>query len=211
MAYAEYNSWDIIPMPASPAPRGITLKMNDAVGVVQSPFTMQTQVQQWPGADFWEAEVTLPPMKRADAVKWIAWLMSLRGQANVFQLGDPLGKAARGTPTGSPENDGTHIAGTYLLNTKGWTANSTNNLLPGDYIQIGYQLYCVAGVNPVNADAAGKAQIEIWPSLRVALADGNPLTLTNTTGLFRLASNQRSWSVDEMKIYSISFKAIEAR
>jgi hypothetical protein len=211
MSYSAYNGWDIIPVPASPAPQAVTLKMNDAVAVVQSPFTMQTQVQQWPGADFWEAEITLPPMKRKDATKWIAWLMALRGQANVFEIGDPLGKTPQGVPTGTPVNDGTHIAGTYILNTRGWTANSTNNLLPGDYLQLGNSLYVVAGVNPVNADASGKATVEIWPSLRVALADGNPITTSDCKGLFRLSSNQRSWSADDAKIYSISFKAIEAR
>jgi hypothetical protein len=210
-SYSQFNSQDIIPVPSSPDFKGITLRAVDQVTVSQSPFTGQTQVLSWPGADHWEADLTLPVMKRSDAANWVAWLMSLRGQANVFQIGNSLCKTPRGTPSGSPKNDGTHIAGSIYLNTRGWTPSTNNLLLPGDYIQLGYSLYVVAGVTPINSDASGKALIEIWPSLRVALADGNDITTSNCKGLFRLADNVRQYSVDDMKTYQISFKAVEAR
>src|SRR5206468_10963905 len=97
MAYTQFNGWNIIPMPAAPAPRSVSFAANDSVGQTQSPFTLQTQVQAWPGADWWEADVSLPPMSRANAADWIAWLMAMRGRANVCLFGDPLATQSQGS------------------------------------------------------------------------------------------------------------------
>jgi hypothetical protein len=40
--------------------------------------------------------------------------------------------------------------------------------------------------------------------------DGTNLVLNNTQGLFRLKSNQRKWSVNDAKIYGITFEMREA-
>jgi len=37
----------------------------------------------------------MPALTHAQAQQWIAFLLSLRGQANVFQLGDPLAVSPR--------------------------------------------------------------------------------------------------------------------
>ena len=212
MPYPQFNSWNIVPMPTTPAFRTLTLSMQESVGQTQSPFTMASQVQAWPGADWWEAEIALPPMPRAKALPWIAFLAALRGKSNVFQLGDPLGTKPQGAGSPIPVYfNGAHLATATSINTKGWVPNAIAVLQPGDYLQIGYRLHMVAGVSTINADANGDASFDIWPSLREPHPDFDPITTSSTTGLFRLADNKRTWSANESKLYGISFKAVEAR
>jgi hypothetical protein len=210
MSYTSFNGWNIIPMPDSPVLRQIDFTVEDAVASNESPYTRQAQFLAYPGADLWSANVATPSMKIADARQWIAFLMALRGKANVFQLGDPTGAVPQGHPQGTPVIDGLNNAMAVQITTRGWTPNVGMHLLPGDYIQLGYRLHCVVGA-PVSSDATGKATIEIWPSLREAQTDGTPLVLNNTKGLFRLAENKREWTVRETKTLGLSFKVIEAR
>lgn len=210
--YTQFNGWNIIPMPSTPSLRQVNFTANDSVGQTQSPFTMSSQVQAWPGADWWEAEVSLPPMTRAKAAAWIAWLLALRGKANVFQLGDPLGVYPQGTFTGSlPLVNGAQLPTATVLSVRGMTPNLVNALMPGDYLQVGYRLHMVAGPSPVSTDSNGTAQIEIWPSLRDPLTDGTTVYIGGSTGLWRLSENKRVWSQNEVRLFGISFKAIEAR
>jgi hypothetical protein len=174
---------------------------------------MQSQVQQWPGADWWELDVQLPPLSLTSARTWRAWFAALRGKANVFQVGDPLGQTPGGTPSGAPlgvvsatENQ---PMATFLY-TCGWTPNKNNLLLPGDYLQLGNRLHIVSGVSPVNSDANGNATIEIWPSLRES-ASGVTVQTSSCTGLFRLADNKRQFSENYTRLFGLTFKAIEAR
>lgn len=213
MAYTTFNGWNIVPMPASPGERTIQFSMTDTVGETSSPWTKQSQVQQWPGADWWELELQLPPLTLAQARQWRAWLAALRGKANVFQIGDPLATLG-GTPQGTPVCISTtnyNLASSTVLYTQGWTPNASNLLVPGDYLQIGYRLHMVAGVTPVSSNASGQAAFEIWPSLRES-ATGVALQLgPGTTGLFRLADNKRQFSESYTRLFGLTFKAVEAR
>ena len=105
-------------MPATPsAPATVEFTAMDTVAVSISPFTGQQQVQDWQ-ASWLEASVSMPALTHAQAQEWIAFLMSLRGQAKVFQLGDSLAIAPRGSRLGTPLVDGAGQTG-YLLATKG--------------------------------------------------------------------------------------------
>jgi hypothetical protein len=183
--------------------------MSDAVAIVTSPFTGQTQAQVWPGADQWTGTITLPPLTQCEADEWIAFLGELRGMANCFFLGFPLKRTSRGNPSGVPLVDGTNIAGGSTLNTRGWGANAFRLLLPGDGIQVGTRLHKV--INPVNSDANGKATISIWPSLREQPNDGQQVIINNPQGLFRLASNKRTWNYSPSQLTRISFQIQEYR
>jgi len=81
-----------------------------------------------------------------------------------------------------------------VLNTKGWQPSIQAQLKVGDYLQIGKRLHMVIAQD-VDSDDHGDATINIWPSIREAPNDGDPIILTNPTGLFRLKSNKRSWTV----------------
>lgn len=200
------NTVSVVTLPSAPGARSVEFTVNDPVAIVSSPFTGQTQAQQWPGADMWSGTLELPSLTQTQADAWISALMQLRGMANAFQLGDPMKTHPRGTPLGSPLCDGSFpmVAGGQVLYTKAWTANKTGLLLTGDYVQVGFRLYRV--LDTVNSDATGSALINIWPSLREVPVDNEPVVLTNPLGLFRLATNARTWSADYTKLTKLSFK-----
>lgn len=82
-------------LPSHTGLRAIELRATNAVAYSRSPFTFAGQAFAYPG-QMWQADVTLPPMKRADAEQWVAWLVSLRGQLGTFLMGDPIGASPRG-------------------------------------------------------------------------------------------------------------------
>lgn len=188
----------------------IRLTANDVVGVSQSPFSAAQQVYKYTG-QFWEAEVSLPPMKRADAEYWISFLLKLNGPYGTFLLGDPNGGTARGTATGTPLVNGGSQTGNELI-TDGWSVGVTGILKAGDYIQLGTgssaRLHKV--LDDVNSDGSGNATLTLWPDLRSAPADNAPITVSNAKGLFRLTSNAQSFNIDEATFYGITFAAREA-
>ena len=187
----------------------VRLTANDIVGISQSPFTASQQVYKYPG-QFWEADVTLPAMKRADAEYWVTFLMKLNGPFGTFLLGDPLGATARGVATGTPLVNGGSQVGNELV-TDGWTVSQTGILKAGDYIQLGSgataQLYKV--LDDANSDGSGNATFTIWPSLRSSPSDNAAITVSAPKGNFRLTT-PAAWDIDEASIYGMTFGAREA-
>jgi hypothetical protein len=188
----------------------VRLVANDVVGVSQSPFTAVQQVYRYTG-QFWEADITLPPMKRADAEYWISFLLKLNGPFGTFLMGDPNGATPRGIATGTPLVNGAGQTGNELI-TDGWTTSQTGILKAGDYIQLGTgatsRLYKV--LDDVNSDGSGNATLTVWPDLRSAPADNAAITVSNTKTTFRLNSAQTSWDINEATIYGLTFGAREA-
>ncbi len=182
---------------------------NSTVGESRSPFTMEEQVYVHQG-EWWEADVVLPPMKRADAAAWIAQLLALNGKQGTLLLGDPLGTSPRGTWAGAHKVKGSHAAGVKSIAMDGFTAAAT--VKAGDWIQTGTgsttHLHQV--VQDGTADGAGELTLEIWPRTRVALADNDTFTTSSAKGIWRLASNRRSWSLQQAQIYGIRFALVEA-
>lgn len=204
----------LVSFPTSPGLRSFDIDADDAVATIVSPFTGQTQTQQWPGGDMMSGTCTLAPLRQDYADDWIAFLLQLRGMANAFQMGDPLKAIPRGTPLGSPLIDNTQNSGNLAmsqsLGTKGWQVSTNGLLKRGDYIQInGYRLHRV--LDDVNSDANGNATIAIWPSLREQPADSSTVVTSNTQGLWRLATNKRKWSFDITQTTMLSFQFQEFR
>lgn len=188
----------------------IRLTANNVVGVSQSPFTAKQQIYKYTG-QFWEAEISLPPMKRADAEYWISFLLKLNGSYGTFLLGDPNGGTARGVATGTPLVNGGSQSGNELV-TDGWTNSTTGILKAGDYIQLGSgsssQLYKV--LDDVNSNGSGQATLTVWPDLRTSPADNAAITVSNAKGVFRLSSNAQAWDINEATFYGMTFAAREA-
>lgn len=187
-----------ISLPTSIGIANISLGAENAVAVSSSPFTYRQQVIQHPGQR-WTATVSIPPVRREFAEPWVAFLLALRGQVGTFLLGDPAGAAPRGTATSAT------ITGTTGASSVSVTMTGT--LLAGDYIQLGSG--SDATLHKVVQDQSGNGTLEIWPALRkdrTAVA----ATLTSAKGLFRLATNQQNWSINESSVYGISFDAVEA-
>jgi len=196
-------------LPSHTGIRNVELRAVNATALSASPFTFSSTVFEHQG-QAWQADITLPPMRRSDAEMWIAWLLSLNGRAKTFLLGDPRacnprGAAATsaGTPVITSQSGGTIIVTGAPADTAGW-------LLPGDYIQIGTgsgaTLHKV--LNTGNTTSAGAVTLEIWPYVRGIRTDS--VTVTNAVGNFRLASNEQAWSINEASIYGVTFGAVEA-
>jgi hypothetical protein len=185
-------------LPQTNAIRQVELRAINAVAISRSPFTFSSQVHAYAG-QMWQADITLKPMRRSDAEQWIAWLVSLRGQYGTFLLNDPLGCTPRGTATSAT------ITGSARDSSV--TVAMTGTLLAGDYIQLGTGTN--ARLHKVLQDQNGNGTLEIWPALR-ADHSSTSADLTSAAGLFRLSSNEQSWSVNEASIYGITFGAMEA-
>jgi hypothetical protein len=193
--------------------QSITLFARNTIAITTSPYTYKQQILKHSGAR-WEADVTLAPMKRADADEWNAFLTSLNGQFGTFLLGDPLAATPRGsagvTP-GTPLVNGGSQTGNILA-IDGCPTSVTGYLKAGDYIQLGAasttRLYRVLA--DVNTNENGEATIDIWPDLRESPSNNAAVTVTSTKGLFRLSSNESSFTLNNSSIYGISFGAVEA-
>lgn len=184
-------------LPTNIGMASIELRAKNTVAVSSSPFTYKQTVYAYDG-QMWEADVTLPPMNRDDAESWIAFLMSLKGRFGTFLLNDPSATSVRGTATSATI---TGSAGDSSV-----TVTMSGTLKAGDYIQLGSA--SDATLHKVLADKSGSGTLEIWPKLRKDRSSVSA-DLTSASGVFRLASNETSWSVNDASFYGISFGATE--
>ena len=212
------NAVNTVSVPLSPGARSIEWNSSDAVAMNVSPFTGQTQTFAWPGADGLSGTVTMPPMTLAQADAWEAFLLECRGMSNPFLMSDPLHQSPRPGPAGTTVTHGAPVIdmstgvngiGTTALATKGWTPGGHFLLQPGDYLQIGYRLH--RNINMVTADGTGASVLSIWPSLRDLPTDGEAIILAKPKGLFRLATNKRTWSRSISRLTALSFPIMEYR
>mgnify|MGYP005997435733 FL=1 len=190
--------------------RSIDLRAVNAVAMSMSPFTYKQQVFAHQGQR-WEADVTLPPMKRSDAEQWVAWLVSLKGLRGTFLMGDPVGCTARGSVGGTPLVNGASQTGD-TLNIDGCTASQTPWIKAGDYIQLGSA--SSASLHKVladaNSDGSGEVALDIWPNINVAQADNATIVTSNAKGVWRLANNESNWSINEIAVYGLTFGCTQA-
>ena len=184
-------------MPSNIGMASIELRTRNAVAVSMSPFTYKQQTHSYDG-QMWEADVTLPPMNRDDAESWVSFLMSLKGRAGTFLLYDPSAKSARGTATSATVTGSTGDDSLAVV--------MTGTLKAGDYIQIGSA--SDATLHKVLVDQSGDGTLEVWPKLRKDRTS-EAVVLTNASGVFRLAANDTSWSVNNASFFGISFGATE--
>jgi hypothetical protein len=184
-------------LPTNIGMASIELRAKNTVAVSSSPFTYKQTVYAYDG-QMWEADVTLPPMNRDDAESWIAFLMSLKGRYGTFLLNDPSANTRRGTANSASI---TGSAGDSSV-----SVSMTGTLKAGDYIQLGTA--SDATLHKVLVDKSGSGTLEIWPKLR---KDRSSVSagLTSASGVFRLASNETAWSVNDASFYGISFGATE--
>ena len=198
------------PLTLSNTPASVRLSPVNRVAISESPFSGVQQTYQHP-AQFWEAEVTYPPLSRAEAEPLVAQLTSLYGVKGTFLLNDPAGTTARGIATGTPVVNGASQTGGSLI-TDGWTASQTGILKSGDWIQLGSgstaRLHKVLA--DANSDGSGDATFDIWPNLRTSPVDGSAIVIASASGVFRLLSNNLSYQISSASHYGITFACREA-
>lgn len=133
----------VLTMPTSPNFIKSNFRLVRKVGMVSSPYTGSIRTQEYDGV-FWEAEVTLPPMKRATAVEWQAFLLNLNGPVNTFKFADPDAINPRGTFNNQFQGEAranetsATLSFTASTNTIAGASSTTyfNNVIVGDYIVI---------------------------------------------------------------------------
>ncbi len=199
-------------LPTSIGIAQIEFRATNAVAVSRSPFTYSTQVHAYSGQS-WQADVTLPSIRRDLAEEWVAWLISLKGQLGTFYLGDPNAVTPRGSARDTDTilvNGATSSGNTLAIDSA--PASQTGYLKAGDYMQVGTgtsrQLFKVLA--DVDTNSSGQATVDIWPDVRTTIANDAAVTVENTKGIFRLSSNEQGFSINEASFYGISFGAVEA-
>ena len=184
--------------PTSIGIESIELRAVNAVATSQSPFTYKQQIISH-GGQKWEASVNIPSVHRDKAAQWKALLVGLKGQTGTFLLGDPDYATPQGTVSSCTL---TGSAGDETV-----TVVMTGTLLAGDYIQLGSG--SAAKLHQVLLDQDGDGSLEIWPSLRSDYTS-ETVIFNAPKGVFRLATNISSWSINNASTYGISFEAVEA-
>lgn len=128
-------------MPTSPNFVRSTFSLYRAIGQTASPFTGKVLTQEF-DAVYWQADVTLPPLNRTQAVEWQSFLMQLKGTTNHFQFADPDALTNQGT------FNTTHLLGDKRINDTNTSITVTNtntfttsdsvfdNAVAGDFIHI---------------------------------------------------------------------------
>jgi len=206
------NTYPIsFPSTTGAQPTSTTFRLMTTVAMTESPYTGAQQVFQYQG-NWWEAEITCPPMNHSTAREVIATLTSLRGGIGQILLGDWDGRTARGTASssaGTPLVNGADQTGNTLV-IDGAAASQTGYLKKGDYIQIGSglssRLHIV--VEDANTDGSGNSTLSIEPELRTSPADDTAITVANAQGVFRLVGNAE-WNANAISTYGISFAVKE--
>lgn len=154
-----------------------------------SPFTGDEQVASYPAAARWMAVLTWSLLSRTEAALLEAFLVACNGKAGRFLLSNQARRLPRGSAPGTPVVDGN---GNYggLLATRGWTANRSGVLLPGDYVSVQNELKMVLAEASSNAD--GKATLTISPNLRKVPVDGMAVVTAAAPGIFRLLDDNQA-------------------
>ena len=167
----------------------MTMRLRSATSVSQSPFTYDQQTYQHQGVR-WEAEVTLPPLSRADAKQVEAFFASLRGQGQTFRMGNPLHNVtAVGTITSGARN-ATTVTG------------SVAGAVAGDYFELNGALYIITAI--------AESTFDIMPPLRTAITSATSMDFTLPKGNWRLASNEIEWNINQASLYGFTFACVEA-
>lgn len=205
-----------ITYPLTPPTTGIakfTPRAVDVVTTSRSRFTGKQQVIAHSG-QWWEADITLPPMERDVAETWVSFLLSLKGARGTFTFGDPAGATAQGSASstpGTPVVKGAGQTGETLL-IDGCPSGVTDYLKAGDYIQLGSASTATLHkvMQDVNTDGSGNANIDIWPDIRNAPSDNATVVVATPVGLWRRASNTQAWNINQAVHYGLSFSIVEA-
>tara|TARA_Y100001938_G_scaffold145206_1_gene221386 strand:+ start:197 stop:1063 length:867 start_codon:yes stop_codon:yes gene_type:complete len=168
----------IITMPTTPNFTRSSFRLFRAIGQTASPFTGKQLTQEF-DAVFWEAEVSLPPLNREQAVEWQSFLMQLKGSVNHFKFADPDALTNQGTFNtthllGDKRINNTNVA-LQVTNTNTFTANASTfgNAVAGDFIH-------VTGL--ANEENNGTHKITTVSSATVVVVDSVLTNASSTSG-----------------------------
>lgn len=199
-----------ISMPTSPNFVRSEWTISRSVSVSASPFTYSQQVHRFTGCK-WLATVSLPPMKREQAVEWQAFFMQLQGQFGTFLMGDPDAKSVRGTISNTVAVSADHAVGAYDVTIDGADTSESQLFKKGDYVQFNSgatsKLHMI--IADVASDGSGNATLTIEPPLSSALANNATVTYASPKAVMRMSNNELTWSANHISLFGVSFSCEE--
>lgn len=140
------------------------------------------------GGERWQVTMNFNNLTSDNKAEMKAFLVKLNGQQHRFTLQDHS-QVQRGNFGGTPLVAGASQTGTSL-NLDG-VANTTDWIRAGDHFAVGGSLKMAVA----DADsAAGAVTVVFRPRIVTAPGDNDPVTTTDPTGTFMLASNDVGWS-----------------
>ena len=206
MAEATYP----LAMPTTPNFVKSEWSISRAVAVSSSPFTYSSQVYKFTGAK-WSAVVSLPPMKREQAVEWQSFFMRLQGQFGTFLMGDPDASAVRGTISNTVAVNADQDVGAYDVTIDGADASESQLFKTGDYVQFNSgansKLHMI--IADVASDGSGVATLPIEPPLSAALLNNATVSYASPKCVMRMTNNELTWSASHISLYGVSFSCEE--
>jgi hypothetical protein len=208
---AVFGPWTLVPQPTiyAPAtglaigPRNVEWQLSDVVGSTINPFSLAQQFYAWNQSEF-QCSVAYAYLTQQQHFSMFSWLAALQGSLSVFPFGDPYNTAPQNPAATAPSVSGSGQSG-YVLNITGGS-----NLTPGDWISIqgsgsystGSRLYMITSV------ASGA--LGIWPAIRESPTNGQTITISNCTGMFRLRANSRKFTQNLDKTWGLVYEIHEA-
>ena len=175
--------------------QNMSMRLRRVVAVVESPFTLDTQVYTHQGAR-WEAEISLPPLTHAEAKSIEGFIVGLKGREGTFTFGNPLDTSTLSDNTVS----------SAAIRAESFTLGSgTAAVTAGTYFELNNYLYCVT-----SDKAAGATTLNFQPPLRSAVTSSLVVKYNLPKSLWRMSSNDVGWSINEASIYGFAFSCEEA-
>ena len=165
-------------MPSTPNFVRSNFSLFRAIGQTASPFTGKQLTQEF-DAVFWQAEVTLPPLNRTQAVEWQSFLMRLKGTTNHFKFADPDALTNTGTFSTTHLIAENRVSNTNVslevtnTNTIEANANIFGSALVGDFIHV---------TGMANEENNGTHKITAVTSATVVVVDSTLTNVSSTSG-----------------------------
>ena len=158
----------------------------------ESPFSGITQGHRG-RIERWSFTMDIKRMKRREAQEAMAFFLQLEGPLGTFRMHDPSACKPLGKATGNPTIVAGPPVGSRTILSTGWLPNVTRQLVAGDWIQIGEQLFKVR--RDVSSDADGNAMLDLWPKTMTLLPSWSPIITRPARGIFRFTSELPSWDI----------------
>lgn len=168
----------LISMPTTPNFVSSEFRLVRTVASTVSPFSGSYKTQDFDNV-YWEATVTLPPMRRSTAAEWQAFLMQLKGPTNYFKFADPDALTNTGTydtdylisdPRINDTSETLSFSGSTVTAA---TSGTFDNVIAGDFIHI------TGATKPENN---GTFKITTKTSGTIVVTDGVFTTESSTAG-----------------------------
>ena len=188
----------LISMPTSPNFVRSNWSLIRTVGTTTSPFTGKTKTQEYDGV-YWTAEVSLPPMRRSQAVEWQSFLLELNATVNHFKFADPDALTNTGTYSTA------HLISEHRVNNTSVTlsfsgstltagASTFANAIVGDFIVV---------TGAINEENNGTHKIVTWTSNTVVVTDA-VFTTESSTASCKVRTNVKGATGLSLKASSTS-------